>query len=183
MARFPVRPSIHGDLDAGWVASGPLDSDDTFLRSESLKCPTSLDLATLMRLTPLAVTACRIEVTTVAGVVNSCYEGPVTPFAYEPDWIWFSCLFIHDQGEEQGRWYPISLPPDYAGPELERGDVVVLHGQLGFDTDRYGDCMVTGEEAAEALEAERLIWAIECQHRFVVSGAEITGHIDLPPLY
>jgi hypothetical protein len=132
----------------------------------------------------VAIDACGVEVTTVSGVLDTCYEGPLTPFTYEPVWAWFSCRYVHEEAEETANWYSVHFPPDYAGPELERGDVVVLTGHLGFDVSRYGECTV---EAADDVgpqvgEAEAQIWPATCQSRFVVTDAEITGHVELPPL-
>jgi hypothetical protein len=91
---------------------------------------------------------------------------------------------VHEEAEEAVLWYPVHFPPDYAGPELERGDVLVLTGHLGFDVSRYGECTVEAadEVGPEVGEAEAQIWAATCQSRFVVTDAEVTGHIELPPL-
>lgn len=188
-ARFDGRTGTLADMvETGWVASGPTDDDQAFLRIGSPTCPDELDLTALAQLTPVAIDACGIEVTTVSGVLDTCYEGPLSPFTYEPGWVWFSCRYVHEEttgASESAWWYPIHFPPDYGGPELERGDVVVLTGHLGFDASRYGECTVepADEVGPQVGEAEAQIWAASCQSRFVVTGAEVTGHIDLPPMY
>lgn len=186
LARFERRPAsaFEGEVDSGWIATGPVEDDDRFVEQQGIKCPVDATVHALARMGPPAFEACGVELDTVSGVVETCYEGPLSPFTYEPGWAWFSCMSLRT--EEQAAWsYQFFLPPDYEGPELERGDVVTLTGRVGVDQAAYGPCEVaTSEVEGEAtLEAVTRVWELDCQYRFVVESAEVTDHIELPPLF
>lgn len=177
----------------GWVAAIPADAgpnppdDAWFIRLGELTCPApgDMDTALLAKLTGYAIDQCEVQVAEVSGLIDLCFEGPITPFTYEPAWAWFQCEYLRD--EERSSWYlPVHFPPDFEGPKPERGDIVTLAGGLGVDTDRYGECTATvsGDidiSAADvALEQER--FARSCARIFVVTDVTVTGHIDLEPL-
>lgn len=166
----------------GWIAgqAGPAPGNaEEYVRIGPVSCPSEVDAATLARLTPWALHNCPIEVANVTGVLDMCYERPLTPFVYEPDWAAFSCLFLRDRANTWS--LHLAFPPDVALPELERGDLVTLTGDLGFNSGRYGACTVSGPNPP--LEVEQLMWTSQCQDRFVVTGATIDGHVVLPPMY
>jgi hypothetical protein len=169
-------------IGEGWVAGRPEPNpqgEASYLQLGPASCVGAVDTATLARMAPLAVESCDVQVTSVSGLVDQCYERPLTPFSYEPDWAAFSCLFLRDQAST---WVlPLAFPPDSSVPELERGDIVTLTGGLGFDSAKYGACTVSGPDST--LEANSLVWALSCQHRFVVTGGTIDGHLELPPMY
>lgn len=62
---------------------------------------------------------------------------------------------------------------------------MTLTGRLGMDESAYGACEASSTEVdSEAtLTAVQATWALECQYRFVVESAEVTGHVELPPLF
>jgi hypothetical protein len=186
LVEFPTTPDadwLEG-IAQGWVAGQP-DPDPTgdewSVRIGPVSCPSEVDTATLARLTPWALHHCPIEVASVTGMMDLCYERPLTPFTYEPDWAAFSCLFLRDRDQTNTWSLFVAFPPDVALPELERGDLVTLTGGLGFDPARYGACTVSGPNPP--LEVEQLMWAAQCQDRFVVTGVSIDGHVELPPMY
>lgn len=170
----------------GWVAGQPApdsEGDDWFIRIGAVTCPSEVDTATLARLTPWVHQNCGIQVDSVSGLIDMCYERPMTPFSYEPDWAAFSCFFLRD---EANTWFlPLAFPPDGAVPDLQRGDLVTLTGGLGFDAARYGPCTVSAGPGfpPARLDVESLLFASRCETRFVVTGGTIDGHIELPPMY
>jgi hypothetical protein len=179
---FPTTPDAFwpDGYAVGWVAGqSDVDRTEWSIGIGPVSCPSEVDAATLARLTPWALHNCPVEVASVTGMLDLCYERGLTPFTYEPDWAAFSCLFLRDQANTWG--LSLAFPPDVHLPELVRGDLVTLTGALGFDPGRYGACTVSGPNPP--LEVERLLWAARCQDRFVVSGATIDGHVDLPPMY
>ena len=181
---FPTTPDNlwSEGIARGWLAGQPNPDptgDEWSVRIGPVSCPAQVDTATLARLTPWALHSCPIEVTSVTGMVDLCYERPLTPFTYEPDWAAFSCLYLRD---ESNTWsLHVAFPPEISLPELERGDLVTVTGGLVFDPARYGACTVAGPNPP--VDVEQLMWASRCQDIFVVSGARIEGHIELPPMY
>jgi hypothetical protein len=175
----------------GWVAALPADMesnppDDAWLIDIGpVRCPEAdaIDTALLATMTGYAIDQCAVQVEEVGGLVDLCFEGPITPYTYSPSWLWFSCYFVR---AEQGGWYlPVYFPPDFSGDMPERGDIVTVTGRMGYDTERYGQCLVTaGEDFPPAqLETEQHLFANSCHRKFVVSAVEITGHVELPPMY
>ncbi len=156
-----------GGAGTGWVAGD-------FIEIGEADCPGTLDAGVLARMTDWALDACVDEVPPLEGQIDTCFEGPLTPFTYAPGWIYFSCTYLDELA--------IHFMPDYAGPEVERGDLVRVTGHLGFDTGQYGECTVDVLEPAmeNQLAAEAQSWADSCQHRFVVEELTVTGHEDLP---
>jgi hypothetical protein len=186
LAAFDPHPATNfpGEIEFGWIASGPTDDDDRFLTQEGVQCPGELTVHALARFGPASFEACQVDLTEVSGIVETCYEGPLSPFTYEPGWAFFSCLSLRTEG--QAAWsYPFFLPPDYAGPELVRGDVVTLTGGLGVDEAAHGPCEAVSTEVVDEATVESVarVWALDCRYRFVVESAEVTGHVELPPLF
>lgn len=186
VAWFEPHPFTNGGgmLEGGWVSTGPIDDEERFVDVLGPQCPGEMSVHALGRFQSAAYDACDVTLDTVSGIVETCYEGPISPFTYEPTWAHFSCLSLRT--EEQAIWsYPFYLPPDYEGPELERGDVVTLTGDLGVDEARYGACRVTSSEveSEETVASVQAVWTHDCQYRFVVESVEVTGHVDLPPLF
>ena len=169
-------------IGRGWLAGQPSpapEGGEWFIDIGQVSCPNEVDTATLARLSAWAHHNCEVQVDSVAGLIDLCYERPITPFTYEPDWAAFSCLFLRD---EANTWVlPLAFPPDSAVPELTRGDLVTLTGGLGFDSAKYGACIVSGPPGV--TEIQQLRWASTCQDRFVVTGGTIDGHIELPPMF
>ncbi len=151
----------------GWVAG-------EFIEIGEADCPGTLDAGVLARMTDWTLGACVDEVPPLEGQIDTCLEGPISPFTYAPGWVYFSCSYLDELA--------IHFPPDFAGPQVERGDLVKVTGHLGFDTGQYGECTVDAVEPAmeNQLAAEAQSWADRCQHRFVVDELTVTGHEDLP---
>lgn len=179
-----------GTTRVGWVAAVPADllpdpPDDAWLvKLGRLACPDpeGVDTVLFASLTRWAIQECGVTVHEVSGLLDTCYEGPMTPFTYEPGWAWFACFYLRD---EAGSWsLPVFFPADLDGPMPERGDLATITGQVGVDINRYGECTVTAAEdmPAGTLSAEREVFKSECRTNFVVSSVRITGHVDLPPL-
>jgi hypothetical protein len=176
----------------GWVAALPTSAlpsppDDAWLiRFGDLTCPDPVTINTeqLALLTEWALGQCGVEFSEARGLVDTCYEGPMTPFVYEPPWLWFSCYFLRERGES-GWGLPVFFPPDFAGVKPERGDIVTLTGRLGYDMDRYGRCTVTAGEdfPPEVLSAEQQRFASSCRYKFVVDSVKVRDHVELPPLF
>ena len=182
-----------GAEQAGWVAevqvgsSGGETTFDPFIEIAEPVCPGSIDTELLAGLSMYAMAVCDVQVETVDGLIDWCFEGPISPFTYEPGWVHFSCPYIRSEESGEGGWFlNLAFPPDVELPE--RGDVVTLQGQVGFDEGQYGDCTVEtiGSESEpslmEALEYQRQLWDQQCQLRFVVSDVVVEDHIDLPPI-
>jgi hypothetical protein len=175
------------EIAVGWVAAVPAPADahpdDAWLiRIDPLNCPPdAVDTPMLARLTEYAITQCDVQVSTVQGLVDTCYEGPYGPYMYEPGWAAFSCYFLRDR---ESTWFL----PTYFPPEVddlpERGDIVTLTGALGVDTDKYGPCTVTaagGDFPADAVAREQQIFAASCPTKFVVNNVSVEDHITMPP--
>ena len=174
----------------GWVAAVPAPADaqpdDAWLiRIEPLNCPPdSVDTLMLARLTAYAIANCDVHVSTVQGLVDTCYEGPFSPYKYEPGWAHFSCIFLRDR---ESTWsLPVYLPPEMEDRYPDRGDVVTLNGALGIDTAMYGPCTVTTWEPdfqTDWLSTEQRMFEAACPTKFVVTDVSIDGHITMPPRY
>ena len=180
----------------GWVAGAKASpgqepaADDWMIDISPPSCPQEIGLAQIRVMTGWAVDACRAEVTRIRGMIDSCYEGSMSPWKKSPEWAWFTCSYIRDESVDpfSSRWYPIYFPPDYDGPPLERGDVVVLTGQLGVDASRYGPCTLDANDPNEPslalqLPTARFSFIDSCRHLFVVSGATKKRHVELEPLF
>jgi hypothetical protein len=170
----------------GWVAGqsgeatqNPGD-DEWLIQIGPVNCPDSIDMPLLARLSPWAVGHCAHDVHEIGGVLDECGPSHVfLSYVYEPSWAAYpNCFLLRD---ERGSWYfSFAFAPDAALPDVERGDIVSLSGGVGIDTAKYGPCNVTGggEISLETMTAK---WRHDCQNRFVVTGATIEGHVELPP--
>ena len=87
--------------EAGWVAEVAIDASggatgDPFLDIDAPACPGSVDAALLAGLSLYAIDVCDVQVAKLHRLIDTCIEGPITPFTYEPGWVWFSCPFLRD---------------------------------------------------------------------------------------
>jgi hypothetical protein len=177
--------------EAGWVAEVAVDASgeevgEAFIEIGSPTCPGAVDAEMLAGLSLYAVDVCDVQVSELQGLIDMCIEGPIGPFSYRPRWVWFACPYLRDDEPRliDSEWfYNLAFLPDIQQPE--RGDLVTLHGQIGFDEAQYGDCTVAVSDPGGGLEAELAVqeqlWDRECQLKFVVSEVEVTDHIELPP--
>jgi hypothetical protein len=170
-----------------WVAgraeeATPELADDTwFIRISPPRCSANVEMPLLARLSPWAVTHCTGDLHTVSGVIDDC-ELPhlYLSYVWEPTWVSSGCPFLlWDENEVRGsRYFSLAFPPGASLPELQRGDIVTLTGGFGFDTAKYGPCTVSGGGEI-SLETMTTVWQHACQHKFVVTGVTIRGHLEL----
>jgi len=172
----------------GWLAGATADglAPSWHIEIHAPDCPDVVDAAVLAGLVSWAIDSCGVQVGELTGIVDFCQDGPVTPYVYEPGWLWFSCTSLRSDpalGTGDGWWwYSIYTPPGVVLPVFERGDIVRLTGQIGFDLSLY-TCDVAATEPGLPVEFERQWWSqLECPNRFIVSSATIEGHVDLPPI-
>ena len=174
----------------GWVAAVPAPADgqpdDAWLvRIEPLNCPPdAIDTPMLARLTTYAIANCAVQVNTVQGLVDTCYEGGYGPYTYEPGWASFSCIYLRDR---DSTWsLPVYFPPEMEDKYPDRGDLVTVAGAIGVDEATYGPCTVTTtarDYPEELLAADQQIFEGSCPTKFVVADVSVDGHITMPPLY
>jgi hypothetical protein len=173
----------------GWVAAvpAPADSqpDDAWLiRIENLNCPPdAVDTPMLARMSEYAIANCDVQVSSLQGLVDTCYEGGYGPFTFEPGWASFSCVYLRDR---ESTWsLPVYFPPEMEDRYPDRGDLVTIAGAIGVDTATYGACTVTAypEYPEDELAIQQQIFAASCPTRFVVADVSIDGHITMPPGY
>jgi len=182
---FPALPyTDYGELAQGWVAVGPTGGKPSLVHIDSLRCPTVTISATLLGATGgMARRMCLPGSHEFTAVVETCYEGPITPYDYEPQWLWFSCLSLFDLGSNVQ--LDIRLPPSVAPPDgLARGSVVHVVGH--FDDPAAQSCTVVTEPdtgAPAPSEVDQAVFRLECASHFVLEQIEIVDQIDLPPLF
>ena len=177
--------------EAGWAADTAISESgepegEAFIEIGAPTCPGTVDTELLANLSEYAVDVCDVQVDSITGLIDQCIEGPNDPWDYEPQWVWFSCLYLRDEEPRllDSEWfYNIAFPPGVEQPEP--GDLVTLHGQIGFDEGEYGECAVKKTIRSPVspvyLDLQNQLWDIQCQLKFVVSEVEVTDHIDLPP--
>ena len=165
----------------GWVAAGLAGDPPTFIAIGPARCQqVPVTTVLIASMTELAVSECLGDDSyELHAVVQTCYEGPVTPFAYEPAYLGFSCYFIYELGTTT--WLSIHIPPSLAVPAtFGRGDVVRVVGHV--HDPAASDCQVTTTEAVDpaSIAIEQQIFSLSCESAFVLSELEVTGHLDLP---
>ena len=184
-----ANPAARVEITQGWVAAvlAPAESqpDDAWLiRIEPLNCPPdAVDTPMLARMSEYAIATCDVQVSSVQGLVDSCYEGGYGPFTYEPGWASFACLFLRDRE----RTWSLSLyfPPEAEDKYPDRGDLVTITGAVGVDTAAYGACTVTADPSfpEESLAIQQQMFEASCPTKFVVADVTIDGHVTMPPQY
>jgi hypothetical protein len=185
-----VNPPKPEEFMGGWVAAVPAPAesqpdDARLIRIAPLNCPPgAVDTPMLARLTSYAIVECDVQVSTVEGLVDTCYEGGYGPYTHEPEWAYFSCFYLRDR--ERTWSLPVYFPPEMEKKLPDRGDLVTITGSLGVDTARYGACTATTSDPdfpEELVVAEQQIFAASCPTKFVVADVSVNGHITMPPLY
>ena len=175
------EPTFEEGGGSGWIAAGPADSPPTFIAVEPSRCPVvPVTAALVASMSELARTDClAASGYEFTGVVETCYEGPITPYTYEPEWLGFSCYFIYELGTTA--WLAIYIPPSLTLPAtFGRGDVVRVVGRV--NDPRAADCRATSTEAIDSssVNIEDQSFRLRCRSSFVLSELEVTGHINLP---
>ena len=165
----------------GWVAAGPSGAPPTFIAIEPKSCQqVPVTTALIASMTELAVSECLGDDSyELHAVVQTCYEGPLTPYTYEPAYFGFSCYYIFELGTTA--WLSIHIPPSVVLPAtFARGDVVRVVGHV--HDPAASDCRVASTEPIEpaAIAIEQQVFSLSCQSAFVLSELEVTGHVDIP---
>jgi len=165
----------------GWVAAGPAGEPPTFIAIGPARCQqVPITTALIASMTELAAAECLGDISyELHAVVQTCYEGPETPFTYQPAYFGFSCYFIFELGTTA--WLSIHIPPTIVLPDgFARGDVVRVVGHV--NDPAAADCRVSSSEAIDAasIAIEQQVFSLMCRSAFVLSELEVTGHVDIP---
>ena len=171
-------------VDQGWLAVGRTGEAPNLVAIDSPHCPSLTVSASLLGAAGgLARRECLPGSHEFTAVVDTCYEGPITPFAYEPQWLWFSCFSVFDLGSTVH--LQIHFPPSIAQPDgLARGSVVHMVGH--FDDPAAMDCTVLAQTPGsepKPTEVDQQVFRLGCSAGFVLESIEIVDQIDLPPLF
>jgi hypothetical protein len=176
----------------GWLAAA--SSDGTSVRHIELwpaHCPEGpIDAATLAGLTGRAITVCDLgRLTGLEGMLNQPIHGPLSPFTYEPAWLWASAWYLADP-EEQHHAFVISgwavalhFPPGFDTSALRRGDIVRASGHVGDDA--ADTCRILGSPepgGPQPTEGMHQSFRLLCSTKFVVDALEVLDHRELPEL-
>jgi hypothetical protein len=175
------EPSLEEGGGYGWVAAGLAGEPPTFIDIGPVRCPeVPVTTSLIASMTELAIWQCLSGATyELHAVVQTCYEGPITPYTYEPAYMYFSCYSVFELGTTV--WLQIHIPPSLVIPlTLGRGDVVRVVGHV--NDPAAADCRVTSTEAIDpvSIDIEDQVFRSSCQSAFVLSELEVTGHIDIP---
>jgi len=116
-----------------------------------------------------------------------CYEGPMSPFTFEPSHIAvpFDCIgMIPDDLDADGYSNRAGGLPLRNRDELlvdgpERGDLVTVRGH--FDDPLAAPCTATPPEGFEGQLIDPEFLVLYCREQFVVDEITVTGHRDLAP--
>jgi hypothetical protein len=184
-------------LPVGWIAGAEVEpghepaQDGWLIAMGEPTCPESTGFRQVRVMTDFAMDVCDTELTTVRGMIDTCYEGPLSPWTPSPDWAWFSCYYVREETPDwvSSSWsYSVYFPPDFGDDLPERGDVVVLSGSLGVGEWRYGPCVVQNnapdEPSLQVMQPTvEFSFAQRCRHHFVVSSMTKKRHVELEPMF
>ena len=185
LAIFAALPyGTYGELTQGWVAVGPTGAIPTLVQIGPARCPNVTVTASLLGSTGgLARSQCLPGSHEFTAVVDTCFEGPITPYEYEPLWLWFSCYSLFDLGSDAH--LQIHFPPAVPQPSgLVRGSVVHVTGH--FDDPAAASCEVSvtpGTGVPQPSEVVQAVFRLDCAAAFVLDEIDIVDTIDLPPLF
>lgn len=176
------EPRLEDGGGQGWVASSPTGASSTFIQILPTRCPlVPVTVSLMASMSDIARTEC-LGTTSYEfhAVVQTCYEGPLTPYNYEPTWLGFSCWYLNDLGTDA--WLQLHVPPAVSLPAtFGRGDVVRVVGHVN---DPAGDdCRVVPQGAGmdpTQIARDQQLFVISCRSAFVATEVEVTGHINLP---
>ena len=172
----------------GYVAGATSDGGERYVALAELSCPTvTVDTATLGSLTGWTLAHCEFgPLIGFEGMLNQPIHGPLTPFRYEPTWLWFPMWFLTEP-DEAGRAFTWSgwsiglhFPPGMDASALRRGDLVRIDGHL--DDPAASECRIIGNGAEGGpvpSEGAQQAFRQACSVAFVVDTIQVTGHIEL----
>ena len=177
---LPGDLGFNQGVGSGWVAAGAAGQPPTFIQIGPSRCQkVPVTIALLGSMTDIARSQCiGAAPFEVHGMIQTCYEGPETPYTYEPAWFGFSCYYVVELGTA------VSLPMHFAPsvsvpPVLALGDLVRLVGHV--NDPAAADCRVVPQGGVPTdFAADQQIFGLSCRSAFVVTEIEVTGHIDLP---
>jgi len=182
---FSALPyEVPNQVDRGWVAVGPTGLAPTLVAIDPPHCPSlTVSVSLLGAAGGLARRTCLAGSHEFTAVVDTCYEGPITPYDYDPRWLWFSCFSVFDLGSTVH--LQIHFPPSVAQPDgLSRGSVVHLVGHV--EDPAAAGCTVVvlpGSGVEEPTHATQQVFHLGCAAAFVLDEIQIVDQIDLPPLF
>lgn len=186
LVAYPELPDGQGEgVSEGWVAVGPSGSPPTLVGVELPRCPSLSPSASLFAsMGGLARSQCLgTDSYEFTAVVDTCYEGPITAYSYQPPWLWFSCISVFDLGSPTH--LQIFFPPDVPGPgDLVRGNVLRVVGHFGDPAAE--ECSISlqpGIVEPEPSAVERALFRLQCRTSFVLESWEVVDTIELPPLF
>ena len=116
-----------------------------------------------------------------------CYEGPMTPFTFEPSHIAvpFDCLgIVPDDIDDDGYSRRAGALPLRMSDELlenapQRGDLITVRGH--FDDPLAATCAASAPEEFDGVMPDTEFLVLYCREQFVVEEITVTGHRDLAP--
>jgi hypothetical protein len=175
-------------VGTGVIAAATSQGNEQYIAWTDESCPVApVDVVTLAGLTGWTLAHCDIgPLVGFEGMLNQPIHGPLTPFTYEPGWLWFSKWFLT---EPDGAGYAFTwsgwsiglyFPPGLDDSALRPGDLVRIDGHL--HDPAASECRITasGEEGGpEPSEDQQQAFRLACSVAFVVDAIEVTGHIDL----
>jgi hypothetical protein len=179
---------VHAD-GRGWIAGGTADGAETYIEFTSSSCPASpIDAETFAGLSDWAKESCGVgSLTRLSGMLDQPIEGPVTPFAYEPAWLWFSAWYLTDPTEADdvflgaGWAFSVHFPPGFEIDGLQRGDLLTVSGHINDPAADACRVVAQAPEGPEPTDGMQQAFANTCRVAFVVDELEVTGHVELPP--
>jgi hypothetical protein len=175
-------------IGTGLIAGATSQADEQFIALGEESCPiVHVDVVTLAGLTGWTLAHCEIgPLADLEGMLNQPIEGPLTPFAYEPSWLWFSRWFLTEPDEAgtafgwSGWSIGLHFPPGLDSSALRRGDLVRIDGHI--NDPAASECRMSGsgeEGDPEPSEDQQQAFRLACSVAFVVDAIEVSGHIDL----
>lgn len=175
-------------IGTGLIAGATSQGNEQFISWSDERCPMApVDVVTLGGLTGWTLAHCDIgPLVGLEGMLNQPIHGPLTPFAYEPGWLWFPGWFLTEPDEAgsafmwSGWSIGLHFPPGVDSSALRRGDLVRIDGHI--NDPAASECRIfgSGEQGGpEPSEDQQQAFGLGCSVAFVVDAIELTGHIDL----
>lgn len=171
----------------GWIAGSKTDGTEQYIAWTSASCPDlPINAETLAGLSGWALESCETgTLSGLTGMLDQPIEGPVTPFTYDPGWLWFSPWYLTDPEEAEdvflaaGWAVPIHFPPSIDTSGLRRGDLITVSGHINDPAAE--DCSVsqTGN-GPPVTDGAQQAFELDCRVKFVVDDFDITSHVELP---
>lgn len=171
---LPSDPDIYADITFGWVAVGPTGQPPTSLGIEPPRCPDSVTANVAGGMSGLARLQCLgTGPHEVTGVIHGCTDYYV---GGEPAWLFTDCLNLFNPDGTPSN-LSLFFPPSLDTTGFDEGDIVRVVGHV--DDPAASECRANSPDPAMA--AVEPAWQIlQCRQAFVVTGIEVTGHLELP---